>query len=126
MFMRTSDKIAGVGLLCLALAGCNENGSTPAFLRGADSGSGRAAVAGCAIGPRSAWGRTCLVEQAGEILTLRHADGGFRRFTILKDGRGLASADGAEPARIAILEQGQIEVSAGEDRYRLPATIAER
>jgi hypothetical protein len=122
MFMRTSDKIAGVGLLCLALAGCDNNGS----MQAAGTGSGRAAVADCAIGSRSGWARTCLVEQAGAILTLRHADGGFRRFTILKDGRGLASADGAEPASIAILEQGQIEVSAGEDRYRLPATIAGR
>ena len=122
MSMRTSDKIAGAGLLCLALTGCNDNGS----IQAADRESGRAAVADCAVGSRSAWARTCLVEQAGAILTVRHADGGFRRFTILNDGRGLASADGAEPARIAILKQGQIEVSAGEDRYRLPATIAGR
>lgn len=58
------------------------------------------------------------------MLTIRHPDGGFRRFHILEDQRGLASADGAEAAKIAIVADGQIEVSAGEDHYRLPATIS--
>ncbi|ANI76598.1 MULTISPECIES: hypothetical protein [Sphingobium] len=119
MSMRISDKIAGAGLLCLALAACDsQSAALP------DATLGRAAVAECAIGPRAEWTRNCLVEQSGKLLTVRHGDGGFRRFTILEDGRGLAAADGAEPANVAIVGKGQIEVSAGEERYRLPATIA--
>jgi hypothetical protein len=59
----------------------------------------------------------------GAILTLRHPDGGFRRFRIVTDGRGLAPADGAEKAKITLIADKRIEVTVGEDRYRLPATV---
>jgi hypothetical protein len=57
------------------------------------------------------------------MLTLRHPDGSFRRFNVLTNGRGLASADGAERARIVLLGDRRIEVTVGEDRYRLPVTL---
>ena len=54
---------------------------------------------------------------------VRHPDGGFRRFNILTDGRGLAPADGFDETNIKILGGGMIEVSSGDDIYRLPADI---
>ena len=69
----------------------------------------------------------CTVERQGSargtILTLRAADGGFRRLLVVGGGQGLAAADGAEPARIAVADAGAIDVRIGEDRYRLPATV---
>ncbi len=58
------------------------------------------------------------------MLTVRHPDGGFRRFAVTSDGSGLVSADGAEPAAVS-LRDGGIEVVVGTDRYRFPATVAE-
>lgn len=122
MYSRISETIWGdglrAGLLCLALSACGEasvvgNGSEP------DDGR-----AECAIGPEADWARDCLVERDGKLLTLRHTDGGFRRFRIVDDGHGLVPADGAEQAKVKIVGQGRIEVSVGGDRYRLPATIA--
>lgn len=66
----------------------------------------------------------CRAEVKGDLLTIRHPDGGFRRFRIVKDGRGLIAADGAEPARVTIAQGNRIDVQAGSDRYFLPATIA--
>lgn len=79
----------------------------------------------CAIGSNASWNRNCAVEQEGDRLTLRHEDGGFRRFRLVTDGHGLASADGAEQARFEILASDRIELIVGDDRYRLPATVAE-
>ncbi len=80
--------------------------------------------ADCAIGADAAWARDCLIERAGEILTIRHPDGGFRRFRVLADGRGLEAADGAETARLQIVEAGLVEIRIGGDRYRLPVKVA--
>lgn len=115
--MRTSDRIARAGLLCLALAACNKAPDPIASQR--SSG-----LADCAIGAGAGWRRDCSIEQVGELLTFRHADGGFRRFNILKDGHGLIAADGAEKAGVTIIGKGQVEISVDDDRYRIPATIA--
>lgn len=80
--------------------------------------------ADCAIGADAAWARDCLIERAGEILTIRHPDGGFRRFRVLADGRGLEAADGAEMARLQIVEAGLVEIRIGGDHYRLPVKVA--
>lgn len=80
--------------------------------------------ADCAIGADAAWARDCLIERAGEILTIRHPNGGFRRFRVLADGRGLEAADGAEMARLQIVEAGLVEIRIGGDRYRLPVKVA--
>jgi hypothetical protein len=39
------------------------------------------------------------------------------------DGRGLAPADGFDETKISLLSDGMIEVSSGDDKYRLPAQI---
>lgn len=116
MSMRTSDRIARAGLLCFALAACDK-APDPV---GSQRSSG---LVDCAVGAGAEWRRDCSIEQEGELLTFRHADGGFRRFNILKDGHGLAAADGAEKARLTIIGKGQVELGVGVDRYRIPATI---
>ena len=71
--------------------------------------------------------RDCTVDRLqgdrGLTLTLRHPDGGFHRLLVTNDGRGVIAADGAEPARVAVLDDNMIEVALGNSRYRLPATI---
>jgi hypothetical protein len=59
--------------------------------------------------------------QLGIMLVLRHPNGGFRRFNVLNNGRGLSVADGFDETRISLLEDGMIELSSGDDKYRLPA-----
>jgi hypothetical protein len=112
-------------LLAVALlAGCGEQASTP----GNQAGGAQAPVddgkADCITGGTGEWAHDCLVERQGDLLTIRHPDGGFRRFRVLADGRGLEAADGAEPAKLKITGKEQIEVATGDDRYRLPAQIA--
>jgi len=56
-------------------------------------------------------------------MIVRHPDGGFRRFRVLTDGRGLEAADGAEKAKISIVENDKILVSVGPDKYIMPARM---
>lgn len=81
----------------------------------------------CAVDGAAAFARTCTLDRQqtaqGLVLTIRHPDGGFRRFRVTSDGRGVVAADGAEPADVAITGPGEIEVGVGDDHYRLPATI---
>lgn len=80
----------------------------------------------CAPNNASQMERTCMVERSqtseGAVLTVRHADGGFRRLLVVEDGRGLVAADGAQPAEVTLVSDDEIEVTIGPDRYRLPAT----
>jgi hypothetical protein len=130
--MRISDRALATAALLL-LAGCGDPTRQTAdtnVLAGVEAEQAKAAEDDgnilCAKG-QGAFRRTCTVEQAqsarGLILTLRHADGGFHRLLVTKDGRGVIAADGAEPARVTIPEAGSIDVTLGDSRYRLPATI---
>lgn len=80
----------------------------------------------CAV-DGAAFAHACTVEREagreGLILTIRAPSGSFRRLRVTDDGRGVAPADGAEPAKVAVLGPGSIEVAIGGDRYRLPATV---
>jgi hypothetical protein len=80
----------------------------------------------CALGGAADFQRDCQVEETevdgAKILVVHHPDGGFRRFTVLTDGRGLATAAGAEQAETSVAD-GRLDVSVGSDRYRFPATI---
>ena len=101
----------------LLLAGC-EAGSAP------ERPSDRIA---CALAGAAEFQPLCTVERIagpdGLELLLRSPSGGFRRLLVTRDGRGVVAADGAEPARVKVIGPGAIEVSIGEDRYRLPATV---
>lgn len=80
----------------------------------------------CAVGGAANFERACTVEETAsegaKILVVRHPDGSFRRFEVLTDGHGLATAAGAEQAETAVVD-GQLQVAVGRDRYRFPATI---
>ncbi|MEO9469262.1 hypothetical protein [Parasphingorhabdus sp.] len=81
----------------------------------------------CAINGSVSFSRNCETERLegedGVTLIVRHPDGGFRRFRVLTDGRGLEAADGSEPANISILEDNKIQVSIGPDTYIMPARM---
>jgi len=81
----------------------------------------------CAPAGNAALSRQCTLDRVqsaeGLVLTIHKPDGGFRRLLVVKDGRGVVAADGAEPAKVTIVEANQIEVAIGGDRFRLPATI---
>lgn len=115
--------------MALSLAACGGN-SAEDLKNAEDDVDEAAALDGkieCALAGSQAFQRNCTTEQIasndGKILVIRHPDGGFRRFNILTDGRGLAPADGFDETKISLLSDGIIEVSSGDDRYRLPAQI---
>jgi hypothetical protein len=123
------SKYSLTATLVLLLAAC---GSDPeADLKAAEGETAEeAALQGkieCALAGSKDFSRKCTTERVsgaeGQMLVVRHADGGFRRFKILTDGRGLSPADGFDETKISILKNGMIEVSSGDDKYRLPAAI---
>ena len=109
-------------LLALALAGCDK----PAAGGGAP-GEAAGATIPCALAGAADFRSQCTVERSavadGIVLTLHHPDGGFRRLEVATDGRGVVAADGADAASVKVVGADAIEVSVGEDRYRLPATV---
>jgi hypothetical protein len=115
--------------LTLVVAACGGNNADD--LKNAENDADEAAALEgkieCALAGTVTFERTCTTEQIagseGRILVIRHPDGGFRRFDILTDGRGLAPADGFDETKISLLSDGMIEVSSGDDKYRLPAQI---
>jgi hypothetical protein len=81
----------------------------------------------CALGGSADFRKDCQVERTvsaeGLALVLHHPDGGFRRLLVATDGRGVVTADGADQATVSVVDAGTIEVTVGDDRYRLPATV---
>ena len=81
----------------------------------------------CRLGADTEFNRFCTVERTkeadGTLLTVRKADGGFRRLRTTRDGRGVVAADGAETAEVKIVGYDLIEVAIGGDSFRLPARI---
>jgi hypothetical protein len=86
--------------LTLSLAACG--GNEVDDLKNAESDAADEAARDgkieCALAGSLAFERSCTTEQIagsdGKILVIRHPDGGFRRFDILTDGRGLAPGQG--------------------------------
>jgi hypothetical protein len=116
-------------LFAMALVACGGN-STDDLKDAENSADEQASLDGkveCALAGSASFERSCTTEQIagaqGTVLVIRHPDGGFRRFNILTDGRGLEPADGFDETRISLLNDGMIEVSSGDDKYRLPAQI---
>jgi hypothetical protein len=77
----------------------------------------------CRPAGAASFARTCTVDSAdspqGWVLTIRKADGGFRRLLVGRDGR-ISAADGAEPAHILSDDAAGTDVEIGGDRFRLP------
>jgi hypothetical protein len=113
-------------VVLVLLASCGDTGASRGERTGAGAASGEALI-DCATDGSRQWERACTVESRqgadGPLLVLRGPDGGFRRLAVTNDGRGVAAADGAEPALVTPAGEGLIEVAIGKDRYRLPATV---
>jgi hypothetical protein len=81
----------------------------------------------CALAGADKFMRVCETERIagpdGQILVIRHPDGGFRRFKVLTDGRGLVPSEGADLTKITVLDSGTIELLSGDDLYHLPAQV---
>jgi len=118
--------------LLLAVAACSapDRPADTDTLARAESAQGQAAADDgrilCTRG-QAPLARNCTVEQVqgpdGLTLTVRQPDGGFHRLLVTRDGRGVVTADGAQPAAVTIVGPGDIEVAVGDARYRLPATV---
>lgn len=125
--MRTFN-LAISHLMILSLSACGGGDLTGSEQEAAQAAARNGKVE-CALSGSVRFERECTTEQfagaEGKILVIRHPDGGFRRFNILIDGRGLTPADGFDETRITVLNDGLIEVSSGDDKYRLPAQIKE-
>lgn len=123
-------RISSAAMLPLLLAACSQQPTDRGAMSNAIDNA-QAAASGddrieCAAGG-AAFARDCTVERTeaadGLILTVRRPDSGFHRLLVVSDGRGVIAADGAETARVAVIDDGRIEVAIGGNRYRLPATV---
>jgi hypothetical protein len=128
MFMPTS-KLYIVAAMAFCLVACSKNDKAD-FEKAEKSASKEAAADGkieCALAGSTTFDRVCTTDRIsgpeGQILVIRHPDGGFRRFNILTDGRGLSPAQGFDETKISILASGMIELKSGDDLYHLPAQI---
>ena len=105
-------------ILSLAVTGC----SAGAEQTQAEPGAERIE---CALGEGAEFAAVCLVERSeiegARVLTVRHPDGGMRRFEQVGDGRGLMVADGADEAKLSFADD-VLEVTVAGDRYRFPAS----
>ncbi|MDR6850985.1 hypothetical protein J2Y54_000478 [Sphingomonas sp. BE123] len=131
MSLRISEVLAAAGAL-LALAACDPGPvKTKAELaQDARAQAARDTAEGripCALGGGDAFTTRCTIDRAqtqdGLMLTIRHPDGGFHRLRVTRDGRGVIAADGAQAARVTIIDSNAIEVAIDDARYRLPATV---
>ena len=121
-------RLGGVLLALVALTGCNRASDNSDLAEAEARGSREAAENGrieCALEGAKLFDRTCSVEEmsgeGGAVLVVGRSNVGYRRLQITTDGRGVVSADGAEPAKVTIVGNNVIEVTIGDDRYRLPA-----
>ena len=121
-------KLGGVLLTLVVLAACNRAPDNGELAEAEARGSRDAAENGrieCALEGTKLFDRTCTVEEmsgeGGTVLVVGRSNVGYRRLLITTDGRGVVSADGAEPAKVSIVGDNVIEVAIGNDRYRLPA-----
>jgi hypothetical protein len=94
---------------------------------GAEQGQQGGEMIDCRLPGKAGYEHVCSLERAsspeGTILILRRPDGSFHRLLIVKDGRGVIAADGAEQVQVGKSEGSSIEVDIGGGAYRLPAKI---
>ena len=121
------SKLLAAGLLISTVAACDSGPRSSQTKGEREEQVSNDVKVECALEGSERFERTCSTEQinadGAKMLVIHHPDGGFRRFDILTDGRGLMPADGFDETRIGVREGGMIEVSSGDDVYRLPAQI---
>src|SRR3546814_18647895 len=116
MFMRTFS----VAALTLVLSACGSPGEQEEM----------ADIDGklyCAVDGANELTQSCTLERIdgpeGHVLVLHHPGGGFRRFRIVSDGRGVIPADGAEQEQLALAGDQKIDVPVANVRYCSPTTL---
>jgi hypothetical protein len=106
----------------ILLSACQKQEDDPVIQAAA-----RAPAVACALAGAAAFKPICTIEKVitneGLALIIHHPDGGFRRLIVTTDGRGVVTADGADEAHVSVVDPFTIEVTVGQDRYRLPATV---
>ena len=111
-------RISSALIPLLAFTGCSAGAEQPQAEPGAERIE-------CALGEGAEFAADCLVERSevegDRLLTVRHPDGGFRRFKQVDDGRGLIAVDGADHANLNFANN-VLEVTVASDRYRFSAT----
>jgi hypothetical protein len=114
-------RLSAVTALTLAIAACNSSNDVPETTADVDG------KLFCAVDGSRDMTQSCLLERVespeGQVLVVHHPEGGFRRFRIVRDGRGVIPADGGEPSRLFLTGENMVDVLVGGDRYRFPATI---
>lgn len=125
-----SMRISSLTALILLLTACENRPDNDVLAQAEQRAAEQAGDDGrieCAVNGASEFTRDCFTERlsgdGGVTMIIRHPDGGFRRFNVLTDGRGLEAADGFDKAQISIVENGNILVGVGPDQYLLPAQI---
>ncbi|MFZ5707732.1 MAG: hypothetical protein ACOY5R_20930 [Pseudomonadota bacterium] len=115
---RALNSIATVMVFAAALTGCGRGGGEPP--------AGLEAIE-CRPTDGGPMEKVCTIERMtsgeGTVLVVRAPDGSFHRLLIVRDGRGVIAADGAEPLAVRSVGRGTIEVVAGGMQYRLPARV---
>ena len=103
--------------MTLCVAACSREGGEP-----------QGEPIACAIGHAGALAEQCRLERTvhgkSAQFIAHHPDGGFRRFELASGGAGLVPADGADTAS-SKADKDAIEVTIGQDRYRIPQTLLE-
>lgn len=119
---RLPGRAGTIGLALAALAACSQQEGTGETQVVSQEPSARV---DCAVNGALGFTPACTTERltvdGTPVLVVRHADGGFRRFEVLPDGR-IVAADGTLEA--AVLQNGEtLEVTIGSDRYRLDPSL---
>ena len=123
-------RLAFLATAGLALASCDAQKADPKIMAEAEEKAAKEAAADgkieCALADVTDFTRVCDTELItgpdGDILVIRHPDGGFRRFKFVP-GRGVEPAEGYDPTTVTTIGTNLIEVNSGGDRYRLPAQV---
>jgi hypothetical protein len=109
-----------LGASVALLAGCGGDGSNSA----SGEATSPAATVACATGGAQSLTSDCTAERTRvdgtDILVVRHADGGFRRFAISEGS--ITAADGADQA-VVTRSGTTLDVAAGTDRYRFDTRL---
>ena len=123
---RMKTRPAAAALLLLAACGDAGKATEDALSASADKAADNGRIE-CAVSGNRDFSRACTMERLsgpeGTTLTLYHPNGGFRRLLVTTDGRGVAAADGADPATVSLVADNRIEVEIAGDRYILPAKV---
>lgn len=120
--------ICGLAAALLALGGCRGATDNRALAEAEARAQKKSAENGrvsCAMNGAKLFDTKCTLDRMssseGPVLIVGRADIGYRRLLITGDGRGVIAADGADAAKVSIIDAEMIEVAIGSDRFRLPA-----